>query len=132
MGFLPDWMWAFRFPHNVVNEGITLDNCTGKFCTILENPVYPTSFYDTVLCTLFFILLWSIRKKIKVHGWLFALTIGLIGIQRFFLEKIRVNNKFNILGLQITQAEIISILLIILSITLFWFFYKNYKKKSKI
>lgn len=132
LGFLPDWMWAFRFPHNVINEGITMDNCSGKFCTILENPVYPTSFYDTILCTLLFILLWSIRKKIKVHGWLFAMMIGLIGIQRFFLEKIRVNNKFDVMGLQITQAEIISILLILLSINLFWFFYKNYKKKSKI
>ncbi|HQI70498.1 MAG TPA: prolipoprotein diacylglyceryl transferase [Bacteroidales bacterium] len=132
LSFLPDWMWSFRFPHNVINEGITMDNCSGKFCTILENPVYPTSFYDTVLCTLFFIILWSIRKKIKVNGWLFAIMIGLIGIQRFFLEKIRVNNKFDVLGLQITQAEIISVLLIVLSITLFWFFYKNYQKKTKI
>lgn len=131
LSFLPDWMWSFRFPHNVINEGISIDNCTGKFCTILENPVFPTSFYDTVLCFLFFILLWVFRKKIKVHGGLFAILLFLIGIQRFFIEKIRVNNEFSLLGMQVTQAEIISVILIILSITLFCIFYKKNQKKSK-
>ena len=132
LSFLPDWMWAFRFPHNVVSEGIAIDHCTGKFCTILENPVFPTSFYDTVLCFLFFILLWGIRKKTKIHGMLFSLLLFIIGIQRFFIEKIRVNNKFSVLGMHVTQAEIISVILIILSITLFWIFYKKFKRNSKI
>jgi phosphatidylglycerol---prolipoprotein diacylglyceryl transferase len=131
LSFLPDWMWAFKFPHNVVNEGIIMDNCTGKYCTILENPVFPTSFYDTVLCILFFLLLWAIRKKIRIHGTLFSIMIFIIGVQRFFMEKIRVNNKFSFIGLQITQAEIISVILIILSITTFWFFYKKNKKNRK-
>ncbi len=132
MSFLPDWMWAFKFPHNVVNDGIPLDNCTGKFCTILENPVFPTSFYDTVLCLIFFLLLWLIRKKIRIHGTLFSILLFIIGIQRFFMEKIRVNNKFSFCGLQITQAEIISVTLVILGISSFFWFYKIYRKKSKI
>jgi len=132
LSFLPDWMWSFRFPHNVINEGIAIDHCTGKYCTILENPVFPTSFYDTVLCVVFFVLLWLIRKKIRIHGGLFSILLFLIGIQRFFMEKIRVNNEFSFFGIPTTQAEIISVILIILSIITFWLFYKNYQKKSKI
>lgn len=131
LSWLPEWMWAFRFPHNVINEGIVIDNCTAKYCSILENPVFPTSFYDTVLCTVIFILLWSLRKKIKIHGALFSLMIFLMGAQRFFMEKIRVNNKFNLVGIQITQAEIISAILIILSIICFWFFFRRNKKIRK-
>ncbi|MEI6123421.1 MAG: prolipoprotein diacylglyceryl transferase family protein [Bacteroidota bacterium] len=129
LSWLPDWMWAFNFPHNVVGEGVPLDPCTGKFCTILEHPVYPTSFYDFVLCLTFFIVLWSLRKKINIPGVLFSIMLFIIGIQRFFMEKIRVNNKYHFLGIDTTQAEIISVLLIILAIIGFWFFYK---KKQKI
>lgn len=132
LSFLPDWMWGFCFPHNIINAGITIDHCTGKYCTILPNPVFPTSFYDTVLCIFFFFVLWFVRKKIKIHGWLFSIMIFIIGVQRFFMEKIRVNNEFSFLGMEITQAEIISVCLIILSIILFYFFYKKNQKKIKI
>jgi phosphatidylglycerol---prolipoprotein diacylglyceryl transferase len=132
LSWLPDWMWAFRFPHNVVGEGIPLDPCTGKFCTILENPVFPTSFYDFLLCTIFFIVLWSVRKKINIRGALFSIMLIIIGTQRFFMEHIRVNNKFNLFGIESTQAELISIILILLGAFSLWFFYKKNKKNLKI
>jgi len=132
LSWLPDWMWSFNFPHNVVGEGIPIDPCTGKFCTILEHPVYPTSFYDFILCSIFFILLWSIRKKIKIPGALFSIMLFIIGVQRFFMEKIRVNNKYHFMGISSTQAEIISILLILLGIIGFWFFYKKNQKYLKL
>ena len=43
---------------------------------------------------------------------LFAIYLIMNGIERFFIEKIRVNTEYNILG-GITQAEIISFCLII-------------------
>jgi phosphatidylglycerol---prolipoprotein diacylglyceryl transferase len=130
LSWLPDWIWAFKFPHNVIQEGIRIphDPCTGKYCNILEFPVYPTSFYDFVLCVTFFLVLWFIRKKIQIRGALFSIMLIIMGIQRFFMEKIRVNNKFSILGIQSTQAELISIILILLGILSLWFFYKNSKK----
>jgi phosphatidylglycerol---prolipoprotein diacylglyceryl transferase len=131
LSWLPDWMWAFRFPHNVIGEGIPIDPCTGKFCTILENPVFPTSFYDFLLCGIFFMVLWFIRKKINIRGALFSIMLIIIGTQRFFMEKIRVNNKFNILGIESTQAELISIILILLGFFSLWFFYKKNKKNLK-
>ena len=52
------------------------------------------------------------------------------GIERFFIEKIRVNTEYNILG-GITQAEIISFLLI-LSGVIFSIILLNQKRKLKI
>jgi len=131
LNFLPDWMWSFKFPHNVVNDGITLDNCTGKYCTILPEGVYPTSFYDTVICLLIFIILWSIRKKIKIPGVLFSIMMIFMGIQRFFMEKIRVNNKYNLFNIEFTQGELISIIFILLGITgIFIFNHLNNKNRK--
>ena len=29
--FLPDWMWFYNYPNNVINEGIPIPGCEGKF-----------------------------------------------------------------------------------------------------
>jgi phosphatidylglycerol:prolipoprotein diacylglycerol transferase len=84
----------------------------------LAEPAYPTPFYETVICFILFLVLWSFRKKLKIPGTLFALYLILNGLERFFIEKIRVNGKLNIFGLYITQAEIISSLLTLSGIIL--------------
>lgn len=131
LSWLPDWMWAFRFPHNVIGEGIPIDPCSGKFCNILEYPVYPTSFYDFVLCGIFFLVLWSVRKRINVRGALFSIILIIMGVQRFFMEKIRVNNIISTFGIEFTQAELISVIIIILGFISLWFFYRMDKKNPE-
>jgi phosphatidylglycerol:prolipoprotein diacylglycerol transferase len=37
----------------------------------------------------------------------------LCGLERFFIEKIRVNSRYEFLGISVTQAEIIAVLLMI-------------------
>ena len=112
MGFLPDWMWSYTFPHNVINAGIPIDGCVGNVCYQLANPVWPTAFYEVVMSLILFGILWFLRKKINIPGMLFFIYFIFNGIERFFIEKVRVNTEYNILG-GITQAEIISFLLII-------------------
>ena len=112
MVFLPDWMWSYTFPHNVINAGIPIDGCVGNFCYQLANPVWPTAFYEVVMSLILFGILWFLRKKINIPGMLFFIYFIFNGIERFFIEKVRVNTEYNILG-GITQAEIISFLLII-------------------
>tara|TARA_B110000093_G_scaffold107354_1_gene115373 strand:- start:351 stop:1499 length:1149 start_codon:yes stop_codon:yes gene_type:complete len=112
MAFLPDWMWSYTFPHNVINSGIPIEGCVGNFCMELPNPVWPTAFYEVVMCLLIFSFMWAIRKHIRVPGILFCIYLGLNGVERFFIEKIRINTEYNILG-GITQAEIISSFLIL-------------------
>ncbi len=116
MSFLPDWMWSYNFPHNVINAGIPMKDCGDKFwypyCNELANPVWPTAFYETVMSIIIFSFLWQIRKKISFPGVLFCIYLVLNGIERFFIEKVRINTEYDILG-GITQAEIISFCLVI-------------------
>jgi len=119
MSFLPNWMWSYNFPHNVIHSGIPMEDCGAKFwepyCYKLANPVWPTAFYEVVMCLLIFSFLWAIRKRIRIPGMLFCIYLAMNGIERFFIEKIRVNTEYNILG-GITQAEIISFCLILIGI----------------
>ena len=124
LSFLPDWMWAYEYPNNVINAGKIIENCTSSHCHVLDTPVFPTPFYETSMMVVIFIILWSLRKHIKVHGVLFSIYFTLAGFERFFIEKIRINNEYNILG-GITQAEIISSVLIIIGIAGIVFFYKK-------
>ena len=114
LSWTPDWMWAFKFPHNVNGVGVHLPNCAGKYCSELPVPVFPTSFYESVICILLFLLLWSIRYKIKTPGVLFGIYMILAGVERFFIELIRVNTKYPpIFGISYTQAELISVLMVL-------------------
>jgi len=130
-GFLPDWMWSYRFPHNVNEEGIHIPGCTDvKYCNQLEFGVYPTPFYEVIACFLLFLLLWSLRKRFKVPGTLFGFYLILNGIERFLVEKIRVNNRLDIFGFRPTQAEVISSFLIISGIAI-WIVLKRKADRLK-
>jgi len=125
MSFLPDWMWSFNYPNNVINAGSKMvEDCSGH-CYALDVPVFPTPFYETSMMLVIFFVLWGIRKKVKIPGVMFALFITLAGFERFFIEKIRVNNEYNIFGFGITQAEIISSIMIIVGIAATILFYKK-------
>ena len=63
-----------------------------------------------------FVILWALRKRLKVSGMLFFVYLGFIAIERFLIEKIRVNVVHDVLGMKLTQAEIISIVLFLISV----------------
>ena len=129
LSFLPDCLWSYDYPHNVINEGSQIVDCVGKHCYHLVPPVFPTPLYETIICTLFFLILWGIRKRINTKGVMFSIFIIMNGFERFFIEKIRVNTKYHIFGNQITQAEIISTLLFITGIA--FLVYVLWKKKKR-
>jgi prolipoprotein diacylglyceryltransferase len=114
--WLPTWMFAFTYPHNVNEDGELLPNCQGKYCRSLPLPVFPTPFYEIVACFILFFILWGIRKKIKVPGVLFSIYLIFNGIERFLIETIRVNTTYSIFGIHPTQAELISAALVITGI----------------
>ena len=117
LSFLPDWMFAYDYPNNVINEGVKLQGCSNtNYCSHLPAPVYPTAFYEVVMCLLLFSFLWAIRKRIRIPGILFCIYLAMNGVERFFIEKIRVNTEYDILG-GITQAEIISSCLVFIGLT---------------
>ena len=124
MSFLPDWMWSYNFPHNVINAGIPIEGCTGNFCMQLANPVWPTAFYEVVMSITIFGILWAMRKHIKVPGVLFFIYLAFNGVERFFIEKVRINNEI-LAGF--TQAEIISFCLVLTGIIGTTYLYKTRK-----
>ena len=127
--FLPDWLWSYTYPNNVATDGIPINGCDEtafagakgyledrcqqacgmRYCLELPQPVYPTPIYETILSLIGFGILWVLRKKIKIAGMLFFLYMIYNGIERFFIETIRVNEKYNYFGFDWSQAQYISI-----------------------
>ncbi|MFT3674675.1 MAG: prolipoprotein diacylglyceryl transferase [Chitinophagaceae bacterium] len=128
--WLPDWMWSYTYPHNVNESGSPIPGCVGKYCNELPVPVYPTPFYEVIMGLLLFALLWSLRKRLKVPGTLFAIYLMVNGLERFLIEKIRVNTRLSIFGFHPTQAEVISTLLFLSGLGL-WFYLTRRAKQTK-
>jgi phosphatidylglycerol---prolipoprotein diacylglyceryl transferase len=103
-GWLPTWLWAETYPNNIM--GIDLS----------ATPVYPTPLYEFFAAVLIFGILWSFRKHSHVASWLFWVYMVFNGAERFFIEKIRVNNRFEWFGQTMTQAELIALVLIAIGV----------------
>jgi phosphatidylglycerol:prolipoprotein diacylglycerol transferase len=130
LNWLPDWMWSSRFPHNV-NEwdpNNYIPGCAGRYCNQLILPVYPTSLYESVVCIALFFILWQLRHKFKTPGVLFGIYMILAGLERFFIELIRVNTKYRLGSIEFTQAELISIFMVIGGAVLIAFVLKKTKQ----
>jgi phosphatidylglycerol:prolipoprotein diacylglycerol transferase len=127
--WLPDWMWAYTYPHNVVNEGKPIAGCFGNYCNELPVPVFPTTFYEIIGTFILFGIMWSFRKKITQPGILTGIYLIFAGGERFLIEKIRVNNKIHVLPFEPTQAELISVFLILGGI-IFLLFSKKWFSKT--
>ena len=115
MSFLPDWMWSYNYPNNVLGIDLKSDFAQNGYVS-LTGYAWPTPFYETVMALCIFAFLWSMRKRWKVPGQLAVWYLLLSGIERFAIEQIRINNEYIIFGFGITQAEIISSILILLGL----------------
>jgi prolipoprotein diacylglyceryltransferase len=130
--FLPTWMFAFTYPHNVNEDGILIPGCEGKYCRALPLPVFPTPFYEIVASFILFLFLWLIRRKIKVPGVMFCIYLILNGIERFLVETIRVNTTYSIFGLHPTQAELISSAFVIIGVIGIFYYRRRTKPDGKL
>ncbi len=128
LSWAPDWVWAYDYPNNVNGVGEVLPNCfDAKFCTHLVPPVFPTPFYETIMCLILFFILWKIRKRVVVPGMLFSIYLILNGMERFTIESIRVNTLYHIGSFSFTQAQLISSLLFMTGVVGVFYF----KSRSK-
>ena len=133
ISFLPDWVWSFKFPHNVISDGLPIPGCVGRHCMELPLPVYPTSLYEAIVAITLFFVLWAMRKRIKIPGLLFSIYLMMNGMERFFIEKIRINNLIQFAGFQFTQAELISSIIFLVGLTGFvYIILKNNPKNGSI
>jgi phosphatidylglycerol---prolipoprotein diacylglyceryl transferase len=135
LSFLPVWFFAYDYPNNVNEHGVSLDSSKcydekKKYCDHLPVPVFPTPLYEIIVSFILFVLLWVLRKKMRVPGTLFALYLIVNGLERFLVEKIRVNTRIDLGVIQPTQAEVISTLLVITGIIL-WIILTKRAKATK-
>jgi len=121
LAFLPEWTWAYDYPNNVLGVVLQQDFENNGFNS-LTGKAYPTPLYEAILGIGLFGVLWSIRKKITIPGMLFCIYLIVNGVERFFIEKIRVNEVYEIFGNSITQAEIISTTMVFCGIIGIWYF----------
>ena len=128
LSFLPDWFFAYDYPHNIINRGIVISDCTWDHCRVLAAPVFPTPLYETLLMLLIFGVLIYMRKKLKTPGMLFTFYLIFAGLERFFIEKIRINSNYNFWGIEVTQAEIVSVSMLVIGFLTLAYLYKNKKK----
>lgn len=78
---------------------------------------HPTPIYELILGIIIFSILWTKRKVFKMDGKLFGLYLILSGSARLIVEFIRLNPK---LLFNLSEAQVISIFLILLGIYLFY------------
>jgi prolipoprotein diacylglyceryl transferase len=132
MSFLPDWVWSYQFPNNVNGVGRLITETDPwpvfpGYGTCLDIPVYPTSLYETTAAIILFSILWLLRKRINTTGIIFSIYLMMNGFERFWIEKIRVNAEFDLLGITMTQAELIATILMVSGAILFLYLRKNSK-----
>lgn len=106
--WLPDWLWAQTYDGNIAGA------------TIAPPGVYPTPIYETLMSLVAFAILWKVRKQTHAPGWLFGVYLLLAGIERFLVELIRVNSKYELFGYEVTQAQLISTACVIAGLVLLW------------
>lgn len=130
--WLPDWFLGMNYAHNVNNEGVSIAACTGNYCSVLPVSVFPTALYEALVCIgLLFPFLWSLRKRFSQPLHLFGVYLIVNGLERFTIEKIRVNYKYDWGFIHPTQAEIISTCLVIVGVGIL-LFYKNRNIAAKV
>ncbi len=119
-GWIPGFLWSETFPRSVITDDVIQYtarqmNDSGMDASVCQTAtgVYPTMLYEFAMATLLFFVLWKLRAHRWAAGWLFGLYLVFAGAERFLIEQIRVNNVGEFLGMSVTQAEVISVLMIV-------------------
>ncbi len=118
--WLPDWFWAQTYPNNVVQVDIPAPG------------VYPTPLYEAAGALLIFAVLWQLRHKLNVIGQLFCVYLILSSTARWLVETIRINYQYEFFGISLSQAQIISIALIVAGIAGLFVFNKTNVPRGNI
>ena len=79
---------------------------------------HPAQIYELIFDFLGFLLLWNLRKKIKVEGGLFLLYLMIYAVIRTIVSRFRADNLY-LFGISLTLADITSIGIFITAIAIF-------------
>ncbi len=97
-----------------------------KFDQVIR--LHPAPIYEFLACVIIFFILWKLRKKDWADGQLFMVYLIFAGVERFLIEFIRLNPRL-LFGL--SEAQLISIPLVIIGTLGFIYFNKNKDRLKK-
>ena len=132
--WLPDWAWAYKYPHNVLGKSFggsdmeLIPGCDGNYCYQLINPVYPTPLYEALMALGLFAILWFYVRKLTLKpGQVLSIYLVFAGVERFLIESIREHGDslYTFGNLIFSQAQMISLALIVSGITIWFLAAKN-------
>jgi prolipoprotein diacylglyceryltransferase len=87
-------------------------------------PLHPTQLYEMILNLIIFGILWGLRKKLKINGYLFLLYVILYSAARIFVEHFRAD-RLTYLG-NFSAAQTIGVIGIVLGVTAMFFLKKKF------
>jgi len=99
--WLPEWLWAQTYENNIAGVAIAPPG------------VYPTPLYETAMALALAWLLWTLRSHRHRAGFLFSIYLIVAGFERLLIEKIRINARYSVFDFAVTQAEAISLVLVL-------------------
>ncbi len=105
--------WAMRYPNAIVNwdEWVRANGLPA------DVRVHPAPIYETLAYGAVFAVLWSMRRGRHPDGFIIWWYLLLSGAVRFLVEFVRINPK---IALGLTEAQWISIALIVIASVLIW------------
>ncbi len=90
--------------------------------------VHPTQIYESIIAFFLFLFLWNIRKKIKTRGNVFFIYLIIAGVERFFIEFLRLNEKY--FFDTFSGAQLISFLMISIGVYFIYFPLNHIKSEN--
>src|SRR5690606_16012016 len=103
----------------------------GAYCYVLPEGVFPTSLYESTVILSIFLVLWFVRGKIRIPGMLFTIYLFVVGTERLLIEFIRVNYKYHVGGILLSEAQLISIGLLLLAVFMVFYLFTKLKTNFK-
>lgn len=128
--------WGMRFPHGV--PPTTAGNLRAWGIDVPADlpshevlAVHPTQLYEVTAMLLIFWLLWRLRNHAHGMGWLAAVYLVLVGLERFSVEFIRAKDD-RMLGL-LTIAQVTSLIVLCVGalLTVLWWKKDDFKVPEK-
>lgn len=122
---LPDWAWAYKYPHNVLGKDYAstgmemIPGSSGEYNYQLAVPVYPTPLYEALMALGLFAILWYVlRNRSWAPFQYFSIYMMMAGAERMLIESIREHgiSLYHFLGMEFSQAQMISLVLMILGV----------------
>jgi phosphatidylglycerol:prolipoprotein diacylglycerol transferase len=116
-GLPTDLPWAMSYPNGMVSTLAARNPELVEYFRMIfpgrpvpeDIMVHPAPVYETLTAFAFFAILWKLRTQPRGMGWIFGVYLILAGIERFFVEFIRINPLY--MGL--SQAQWIALALIV-------------------